>query len=81
MEHQVLNDTSLATVATLGGNRHVYYQDQSGLLRESVYFAPTQNWSSPLSYTIATNAKNFTPISAVQVPGNISVSGNEEVRF
>ncbi|KAL8722590.1 MAG: hypothetical protein Q9225_000946 [Loekoesia sp. 1 TL-2023] len=65
---EILNDTSLAAIALANGDRRLFFQDHSGAIRQGYYSASTRTWRSDLSYVVAPNAKNNTPIAAVDDP-------------
>ena len=64
-EHHILNDTSIASVVTSNGSRHVFFQEVSGVIRESIY--EEGQWMAPINYIIDTG-RNYTPLSAVYIP-------------
>ena len=68
LRHAIMNDTSLATIFTPDGNRHVIFQDRSGLLREAINVASESRWLAQTSFVIATDARNYTPLSTAYAP-------------
>ena len=46
----VLNDTSLASVITFDGNRHIFLQDINGTLRHAVFSSTTNLWLPNVDY-------------------------------
>lgn len=59
----ILNDTSLAAVSEVSGNRYLFLQDPTGLIRGVV--RTDNQWSTSLNLGINSNAKNHTPLAAV----------------
>ena len=47
------------------GDRRIFFQDVSGFIRESIYTASTENWTANVNNVVATDAKNFTPLAAI----------------
>ena len=43
-EHGILNDSSFAAVRFLDGSRYVFFQDVSGVLRQSAFSPQDQRW-------------------------------------
>ncbi|KAI9675455.1 MAG: hypothetical protein M1822_008933 [Bathelium mastoideum] len=70
----MLDGTSLASLVRTNGQRHVFFQDQKGRIREAIYQSDS-GWAAPTSYVVATDARNNTPLAAFNVPA----SGLEEV--
>ncbi|KAI9666555.1 MAG: hypothetical protein M1821_004491 [Bathelium mastoideum] len=75
----ILHESSLGSTIRINGERHVFFQNQNGIVREAIYQNNT-GWTAPTSYVIATDAKNNTPLAAYNVPegqseGNIVVEG------
>ncbi|MCJ1247925.1 hypothetical protein MMC30_005140 [Trapelia coarctata] len=65
--HGLLNDTSMAAVTTSDGHRHAFFQEKTGIIRESIYISSTAKWLTDVSYIIATDARNYTPMSTFGV--------------
>ena len=64
---QVLANTSLAIVPSSNGNRRLFFQDQSANIREAVYTASARVWSTSSNIIVTSDAKNYTPIAAIDV--------------
>ena len=62
----ILNDTSLAAVSDASGNRHLFFQDTTGLLRGMKYNSHSDQWSASLNMGTNSSAKNYTPLAATQ---------------
>lgn len=52
----------LATSSSNGG-RHTVVQDYTGTVQQAIYTASTGQWAPPLSLSITTDAKNYTPLA------------------
>lgn len=72
-EQQVLNDTSLAAVELPDSDRRVFFQDNSGLIRQASFSSSNSGWRADIDNTIASNAKNHTPIAAMYLTAAWSV--------
>lgn len=75
----ILNDTSLAALSLANGDRQLFFQDNTGLIRRAIRTASNGQWSTSPSLSVNdTNAKNNTPL-AVNVPfgSDDSVDGSE----
>ena len=83
--HTILNDTSLTAVTTSEGNRHLFFQEESGIIRQSIFTPLNGKWSAPTTYVVATDARLYTPMSAIQVPQNMTpdldASRSEQVKL
>ena len=66
--HGILNDTSIAAMSMSDGDRHIFFQDSTGTIRQAIYTVTTNQWASPLSLVVATDAKNNTPLAPVVDP-------------
>ena len=64
--HSVIESTSLASLFRLNGERHVFFQDQGGIIREAVY--QQASWNASTSSVVAKDARNNTPLAAFSVP-------------
>lgn len=59
----ILNDTSLAAVADSDGNRYLFFQDPTGLIRGVI--RTDNQWSTNLNLGASANAKNYTPLAVI----------------
>ena len=59
----MLNDSSLAVEQLYNGDRHLYFQDDTGTIRQAVYTSSAKSWKASLGYTVASDAKSHTPIA------------------
>ena len=64
-----MNDTSVAIVASVTGDKHLLFQENSGSIRQALYDPSNKQWTSDVNNIVATNAKNNTPIVAF-LPNN-----------
>ena len=67
-QKHALSDTTLAVVESNNGDRHLFFQERSGNIRQGIYSASTQKWSAAFDLVVATDAKNHTPIAATRFP-------------
>ena len=70
-EQYILNDTSLAALILANGDRHLFFQDNTGLIRRAVRTASNNQWSTSPTLSVDSNAKNHTPLAANQVLSDI----------
>ena len=68
--HQMLLDSSVGSVIAAPDDRHVFFQSQNGAIREAVY--SDNSWLSSVAYTLSTDGRSHTPLSAVYLPAAIS---------
>ncbi|KAF6235742.1 hypothetical protein HO173_005937 [Letharia columbiana] len=69
----ILNDTSLAAVSLSNGDRHLFFQDNTGLIRRAVRVesngqwttSPNLNASADPSSKLSSNPKRNTPLTAI----------------
>lgn len=59
----ILDDTSLAAISSSDGNRYLFFQDPTGLIRSVV--RTDNQWSTNLNLATGLNAKNYTPLAAI----------------
>ena len=64
-QKSILSDTSLAVVERRNGDRRLFFQEQSGTIRQGLYSAFTQKWSADSGFIVASDARNNTPFAAV----------------
>ena len=64
---RILDDTSIAALALPDGGRRLFFQDQSGVIRQASYTSSSKEWRAGIDIVVASNAKNHTPI-AVLIP-------------
>ena len=70
LKHGILNDTSLAAVTSLDGNRHVIFQDFNGSLRHTVYDQAPSSWINEADFVSAGSIpRNNTPLAAINING------------
>ena len=61
----ILDDSSFASVTTIGGVRLLMFQDSSGYIRQTIR-SPllSDSWASPFDSIVTKDAKNYTPLVA-----------------
>ena len=70
-----LKDTSLASLLTADGNRHLFFQDVNGTLRRAQFSVATNSWLPSIDFILTLQQpRNHTPISAIQVPIGMSMN-------
>ena len=67
LPHGITNDSSVAVVALGNGDKRLLYQENTGSIREALFSASTQQWTSNVNNIVATNAKAETPLAALLV--------------
>lgn len=67
LPHGIFNDSSVAIVALGNGDKRLLYQENTGNIREALYTASSNQWTSDINNIVATNAKNSTPLAALLV--------------
>ena len=63
----ILNDTSLAALSLSNGDRHLFFQDNTGLIRRVVRTASNNKWSMSQGVSVLSNAKKYTPLAVIFV--------------
>ena len=74
LPHGLVDDTSVAIVASGSGDKHLLFQENSGSIRQALYDSSSKQWTSDVNNIVATNAKNDTPIVAF-LPNSTGASG------
>ncbi|KAL9593956.1 MAG: hypothetical protein Q9219_007294 [cf. Caloplaca sp. 3 TL-2023] len=64
----IMNDTSLAAVELANGDRRLFFQEASGLIRQVTFSSSSRQWIADPGYVVASDAKNHTPIAAITTP-------------
>ena len=63
----------MAALELPNGDRRLFFQDQSGFIRQAFYSSSSREWRADINYIVASDAKNHTPIAVVN-PSTISVN-------
>lgn len=63
----ILNDSSLAALALSNGDRRLFYQEHTGQIKQAAYSFSSRSWPSTLNLVIASDARNGTPLAAVNL--------------
>ena len=79
IERGIINDSSFAAIEPPGspGDRHIFFQEDTGSIREAVYTVQNKRWIADLGFVIALDAKNHTPIATVSLSGQVGLALNE----
>ncbi|KAL8794416.1 MAG: hypothetical protein Q9195_003003 [Heterodermia aff. obscurata] len=66
-KHAVLNDTSIAAITMPNGDRRVFFQERSGIIRQAKYSTSAQEWAaeSTENFQVIDDARNHTPLAAM----------------
>ncbi|CAD6586035.1 MAG: hypothetical protein ASARMPREDX12_002178 [Alectoria sarmentosa] len=65
----ILNDTSLAALSLSNGDRHLFFQDNTGRIRRTIRTESNNQWSTSLYLNLSSNPKNYTPLVATAYEG------------
>ena len=68
----ILNDTSLAALALANGNRYLFFQDNTGLIRQAIRTPSNGQWSTSVDFNVGSSAKKYTPLAAAENSGGVS---------
>ena len=60
----ILNDTSLAALSLSNGDRHLFFQDNTGRIRRAIRTESNNQWSTGPYLNLSSNPKNYTPLVA-----------------
>lgn len=63
--HGILNDSALAAVELPNGDRRVFFQENSGNIRQAVYVGSSKQWSAGFTDIGVSNPKMHTPLAAM----------------
>ena len=81
-DKQILDDTSVAALALPNGDRRLFFQDLSGLIRQASHSSSSGEWRADTNYVVASNARTHTPIAAINLPSrNNSITGKNGTAF
>ena len=66
-KHAVLSDTSIAAITLPNGDRRVFFQERSGIVRQAIYSASAKVWAAEntTNFQVADDARNNTPLAAI----------------
>lgn len=64
LKHGILENTSIAGVSLLNGDRRVIFQQTDGNLRQAIYSKEGSTWAAD-SGAVIQNARNHTPLAVV----------------
>ena len=78
LPHSIINDTSLAAVTALNGDKHIFFQAANGSLRPTVFGQAASSWATEADFiTTGSLPRNNTPIVAI----DISSEGSDEIHL
>ena len=60
-----LNDTSFAALAADNGDRYLFFQDHTGLIRQAIRTQSDGQWITREDFNVSSNAKSHTPLAAI----------------
>lgn len=72
---RILNDSSFAAVTLQNNDRYLFFQDQTGVVKQAVYSNATNSWGAAFSNSVAFDARNHTPFAVLSVPGAEDLTG------
>ena len=80
-KHAVLSGTSIAAVTLPNNDRHVFFQERSGIIRQAIYTASASVWESKITtkfQVVADDVRSATPLAAAYYtdPDYRDVSGS-----
>ena len=75
----ILNDTSLAALSLSNGDRHLFFQDNTGRIRRTIRTESNNQWSTSLYLNLSSNPKNYTPLVATAYEGLEAAGKGAEV--
>lgn len=62
-EQYILNDTSLAVLIRTNGDRQLFFQDNTGLIRNAIRTSTDTQWSMGPDISVSSTVKNNTPLA------------------
>ena len=62
-KHGIADNSSLSIITTSEGNKHLFFQEQNGVIRQSFYDTMKGSWVSSSNIIVTSNARNNTPIA------------------
>ena len=76
IERGIVNDSSFAAIEPpeSPGDRHIFFQEDTGNIREAVYTVQDERWIADLGFVIALDAKNHTPLATVSLGGQVGLT-------
>ena len=69
-EHEILDGSSLASVIDSNNDRHVFFQEKTGIIRHAWFISSLNSWQTSRSLVVASDARNYTPMSASMLTWN-----------
>ncbi|KAL8721909.1 MAG: hypothetical protein Q9225_001505 [Loekoesia sp. 1 TL-2023] len=65
LQHAMMDNGSLAAVTLDNGNRHVYFQENTGAFRRAIYSPQARAWQASTDDRLVSDAKNMTPLAVI----------------
>ena len=75
---RILDDTSIAALSLPNGERRLFFQDLSGVIRQAFYSTASRQWRADVNYLVVSDAKNHTPL-AVAYPHFATIESKTNV--
>ncbi|MCJ1261726.1 hypothetical protein MMC22_001592, partial [Lobaria immixta] len=66
-KHGILNDSSLAALSLPNGDRRLFYQEPNGRIKQAAYSSSSKEWPSTSISVVASDARNNTPLAAMNL--------------
>ena len=60
-------DTSLTAIIDSKNDRHVFFQENTGLIRHAWFISSSNQWTTFTNQIVTSDAKNYTPMSALSL--------------
>lgn len=73
-EQYILDDTSLAALIHTSGDRQLFFQDNTGLIRNAIRTSEDTQWSMGPDISVSSNVKKHTPLAVNFISDDASPS-------
>lgn len=67
----ILNDTSLAAIMLGNDERHLFFQDNEGAIRQAIHTTLSSSWDTSPHLNVTSNAKYHTPMTATAMNNQV----------
>ena len=67
----ILINTSLAAITLSNNERHLFFQNKEGVIRQAVRSASSDSWVSSPYLNVTSSAKFHTPLTATAIDGKV----------
>lgn len=78
-EQYILNDTSLAALIHTNGDRQLFFQDNTGLIRNAIRTSTDTQWIMGPDINVSSNVKKYTPLAVNLLLDSVSPSESPSV--